>query len=399
MQLLGISNGKVLVGYNAGWPRTPRGVASFDIAAGVEEWYYQIGPANGLYSVADMDANGVLDLTMNAATVHNGVSGNGTTDGDLYLVVVDESGAGQLSQKYPSPSNGSVKHIFADMDNDGTHEIVGLEEHDPTYYPGTSQIHIYDTTGATLHSFDGPNNTGWAYAVGDLDGDGVKEVVASAKATDTTYVLSSTLQKLREVSVSGTVQLVCDLTGNGSKEVVLLATDGTVSILNRHLEQIAVVHAGSQGGRVIASDVDADGIVELLCMTDKLYVFSFASDDTDWDRLHDAWEEMYFGSVGNCAPGHDPDGDGHDNQAEQITGMDPIDRASCFAVTDMYEASGHVIEWPCVRGRYYDILWCSNLVSGFEVLESNVEYPQNSYTDTLHEGESQGFYKVEVRMK
>lgn len=275
MALLTISKGKVLVGYNAGYAMTPRGVASFNYTTGAEEWYYQIGPANGIYSVADLDTNGVLDIVMNSATVHNGASGNGTTDSDLYLIVVDEAGANKLSLMYPSPSHGNAMHVFQDMDKNGSMDIVAFEGHDEYYYPGQSQIHIYDQQGSTTYTFDGPQNISWQYATGDLDNDGTFEVIATAVEAQTTYVLNNSLQEIRKTTIGGAVNLICDLTGDGNKEIVLLTTDGWLRILDASLNLIAEVKCGNQNGNVIASDVDGDGIVEILVQTDQLYVYSF----------------------------------------------------------------------------------------------------------------------------
>jgi len=44
-------------------------------------------------------------------------------------------------------------------------------------------------------------------------------------------------------------------------------------VLDKDLNEIATAQAGTQDGEVIASDIDDDGIVELLCRTDQLYVF------------------------------------------------------------------------------------------------------------------------------
>ncbi len=275
MHPIGRAGGKVLMGYAAGYATTPRGVAAFDYATGTESWYYQVGPATGAFSVADWDGDGKLEVALQSSTVHNGASGNGTTDSDFYLVVVDETGSNRITQIYPSPTHGSAAHLFADLNGDGRPELLGFEMHDPTYYPGLSQIHLCGPGGITneLHTFDGPSNTGWTYAVGDLEGDGIPEVVATAYGTQTTYVLDSNLGKLKEKAVPGNVQVLCDLNGDGRKEIVLLASTGTLRVLDKDLNEIATAQAGTQDGEVIASDIDDDGIVELLCRTDQLYVF------------------------------------------------------------------------------------------------------------------------------
>ena len=273
---LGMSKGKVLIEYNAGYARTPRGFASFDYETSAEDWYYQIGPAGGESSVADMNNDGLLDVTRSTYTTHNGASGNGTTDGDNYLVVVDETGQMKLSQMYPSPRNGNARHLFVDFADSGSWKILGFEGHDPTYYPGLARIHLYSNSGITEHIFEGPDNADWTYAVGDIDGDGIKEVVAKAGWTDTTtYVLDSTLTKIRERTISGQIKLLCDLTGDGNLEIVLLDDSGQLRIVDKDLNDIATVQAGDRKGQLIASDINADGRVDLLCLTDKMYAFTF----------------------------------------------------------------------------------------------------------------------------
>jgi len=44
-------------------------------------------------------------------------------------------------------------------------------------------------------------------------------------------------------------------------------------------------------------------------------------------------------------------------------------------------------------------LWSSNLVSGFTVLTYQIDHPQKSFTDTTHNAESAGFYKIKVQLK
>jgi hypothetical protein len=95
----------------------------------------------------------------------------------------------------------------------------------------------------------------------------------------------------------------------------------------------------------------------------------------------------------------DPDHDGQDNLSEYISGMNPTNPASYFAITNHYPSSSFVLEWTSVTGRWYDVWWSASLTNAFLPLGDFIEHPQNSYTDTLHNAESKGFYKVKVQLK
>jgi hypothetical protein len=125
------------------------------------------------------------------------------------------------------------------------------------------------------------------------------------------------------------------------------------------------------------------------------------NEDCDNDGIPDSWEEDYFGSSIGADPEDDPDADGLNNLGEYVAGTDPTNAASFFAITNTTKiASGLVLDWsPSTEGRVYSVLWSEILSesNSFEVLESNLLYPKSSYTDTTHQVESEGFYKVEVK--
>ena len=132
------------------------------------------------------------------------------------------------------------------------------------------------------------------------------------------------------------------------------------------------------------------------------YVFCLAdavNPDSDGDGMPDAWEIYYSLNVGVNDSGDDPDGDGQDNLSEYIAGLNPKNSTSLFHITE-YElsATNRILGWSGTTGRYYNVLWATNLMSEFQLLDSDLEYPQNTYTDLLHSAEDKGFYKVEVRL-
>jgi hypothetical protein len=275
-------NGDYIISLEAGYSHANknRGIAVFDKETGVEKWDYRVGPYYRVVSVADFDSDGLLEITGMANTVHNGCTasgfnGNGTTttDGDMWLIVVDENGNETFSKKYPSPSDGSSQHYFVDLNKDGQMEILGFESHDPTYYKGVSQVHLYDQTGTVTKSFDGNDNQGWSFAVADMTGDGKNEVVTvnGGGSSFTLHILDSQLNQLNSTAVDGSVQLVSDINGDGKNEIVILSSSGNLSVYDANLNELDS-YSVNTNGKVIASDLDKDGIVELICLTDNLYV-------------------------------------------------------------------------------------------------------------------------------
>ncbi len=121
--------------------------------------------------------------------------------------------------------------------------------------------------------------------------------------------------------------------------------------------------------------------------------------DMDGDGLPNDWESQY--AVDDAYA--DGDSDGFNNLAEFISGTDPTSGASYFVVANtVAEVNGtncFVVEWISIPDRLYSVQWSTNLVTGFQIVETTIEHPHSSYTDTIHNAESAGFYKVDVRLK
>ncbi len=127
------------------------------------------------------------------------------------------------------------------------------------------------------------------------------------------------------------------------------------------------------------------------------------SADMDQDGIPDQWEGLYFADICSALPGQDLDADGYDNRAEYIAGSDPMLRTSVFQVGSsfVFDAGSMrlVLSWPTLSGRIYSIYWSSNLPTGFQLLKDNVPWTENSFTDTVHQADNQGFYRINVRLE
>ncbi|MDF7801336.1 lamin tail domain-containing protein [Pontiellaceae bacterium B1224] len=124
--------------------------------------------------------------------------------------------------------------------------------------------------------------------------------------------------------------------------------------------------------------------------------------DNDQDGIDDAWEISYFNSINNPdgEPGNDFDLDGQSNFDEYISGTNPTNSNSRFAVTlasnQIVENSHYIISWDAISNRIYGVRWAPQLDEEFQHLKTGIAYPQDSYTDTVHSVNDQGFYDVSV---
>jgi len=62
--------------------------------------------------------------------------------------------------------------------------------------------------------------------------------------------------------------------------------------------------------------------------------------------------------------------------------------------------TGFGVEWePSVSNRWYIVLWTNDLPNGFTSLVTGIDFPQNSYTDSVYSAEDTGFYQIDVQLK
>ncbi len=149
-------------------------------------------------------------------------------------------------------------------------------------------------------------------------------------------------------------------------------------------------------GRPLDGDANGTAIVDM-----GSYEFLVPTADSDGDSMPDGYEtDVGLNPAVDDASGN-PDSDPHDNLAEYIAGTGPFNAADYLRITNgMDAASGYTVEWaPSVSNREYALLWTGNLTNGFQTLESGIEFPQSSYTDTVNGAQSEGFYQIEVQLK
>lgn len=152
--------------------------------------------------------------------------------------------------------------------------------------------------------------------------------------------------------------------------------------------------------RTAYNDDGVPYIVSKVSESDYL-VFIPAANDLDDDKMDDDWETEYFGGTNAVNGGayDDFDMDGLLNIYEFISGANPTNGGSVFGVDQAEPVpEGFVVNWNSVEGRKYGVYWTDSLSDGFQTLVSDLPYPVNSFTDTLHTAEDGGFYYIDVQL-
>jgi len=152
----------------------------------------------------------------------------------------------------------------------------------------------------------------------------------------------------------------------------------------------------------MADSVDLDGTprIQRGRVDMGAYEIQATAGDLDADGMNDQWEIDYLGST-NASPTAHGDSDIFNNLDEYIAGTDPTNGVLYFMIADSEPdpaSGGFIIQWTSVSNREYSVHWGTNLMSGLNVLTNQLGYPQNSYTDTVHDAESTGFYRIDVQL-
>jgi len=175
---------------------------------------------------------------------------------------------------------------------------------------------------------------------------------------------------------------------NGANLVTLTAFD--YSVTNKYSIR---VRAADSGGLALTYIFDID-----------VYPTNSVGDaDLDGDGISDWWEADFDLYITDLDPSADTDGDGVSNWDEWIAGSNPIDPDAFFRIENSALEEGtsnYVLYWRSQYDRSYSVYWRTNLTESFQLLTNGITGtpPWNSYTDTVHNAEMQGFYRLRVEL-
>ena len=294
-----------------------------------------LGPAPTDLAIGDLDADGALDVVVAGSTLirlfndgtgslsdpggHPSFGSNLTAvaledldaDGDLDAVVSDEAGdvhvavndgAGQLTEQSSLASVGAVGSLqLTDVDSDGDTDVLAFET--DLLNVGTVQMHVLLNDGLgglqlgdTVDLSLGRDAYNAHFAVGDLDGDGLIDIVVLGTGTTLSFnegiMVSSYLgnaagafdpQPVYEIATDRSLDLdasalaLIDVDRDGDLDALLNPTNRAIGPVSVDTNDVLMMLNDGAGhfsppqelippgvSDVVKGDLDGDGIEDLL---------------------------------------------------------------------------------------------------------------------------------------
>ncbi|NUO79800.1 VCBS repeat-containing protein [candidate division KSB1 bacterium] len=216
------------------------------------------------------------------------------------VALVDDNG--QVLSASPSvnfASNLSPKHAFAiaDLDNDGVLEALAAENNGRLIFPSTNSVRDFK------HELGG-------MAIGEINRDGRKEIVFASGnelfACNANGVLVEnfplTIGKAKSFrSDYNLAPILADVDGDGAQDVIVAGSEGNVYAFRfdgSHVSGFPLAMAGAGLGSFAIGDFENDGKLELVGVSGNGYVHAWrlpqSSTKADWPMYyHDATQTSY----------------------------------------------------------------------------------------------------------
>jgi hypothetical protein len=280
-----LGDGKLLVRYNAGYSRDYRGFSVIDLNESSEDWFYDIGPIPRYFVSGNFDNDGDIEFAAALFTPHNGASGNGTSDGNLYMISVDENGDQEYSQIFGNDTaggaNGQTEMMYTQLRESDSPVFLSTVGHYSSY-SGQSEIRLVDpNTGNTTE------RTNFYYseqssmiAVDPItsDSDTDKKIIALSRHSDRGLIFDYNLNQIGSVPFGGTIYAVADLDGDNQMEYVMAdrATRNKLRVVNANSQQVELelnTLSSEPISLAVPTDADKDGETEIYVL-DKYRVYT-----------------------------------------------------------------------------------------------------------------------------
>ncbi|MDZ7319752.1 MAG: ATP-binding protein [candidate division KSB1 bacterium] len=237
---------RILLRIDSGGDRGTRGLFAIDPYSGLETWRYLTGPQVFNAKIVDLENDGSQEIVFGSYAPDNKVKLNGTSDDSCYVFVLDDLG-NERWRRTIGPYWTGVFPIVGELTGDGKKELVVYRfGSNPNFKNYDELIQLDIRTGEELGrkkfgSYFTANTAPAAIKIcHDFDGDGIEEFVIGSKDGFVRMYRGdfSIMYSSDPYRRPITVHGVADLDGDGLFEVIALTSDKMIIILNHQLKQL-----------------------------------------------------------------------------------------------------------------------------------------------------------------
>lgn len=156
---------------------------------------------------------------------------------------------------------GKIRVFTSDLDNDGYKEIIGVLISDDI----PVQVYLMNRTNGNISKTYSPGiyTDDFKIGFGDIDADGTKEIVLTDD-NQNLYVIDI-ISGIQENPNAGKLWAVVDFDGKSdNKKEIVLSKESYIKVLNSDLNEIFSYDLEDTISKVIVSDTNNDGIIEII---------------------------------------------------------------------------------------------------------------------------------------
>ncbi|MFQ5605892.1 MAG: ATP-binding protein [bacterium] len=238
-------NRLTILALNSGKDGVRRGILALNSRTGKVAWQFLLGPQ--IYNVVleDVDGDGIREIALGTYAPDNSVEWNRIRDDSSYVLLLDAEG--RLLWKRPIGGIFTGGYVdIGDMNGDGIKEVVAYRFSIQESAEKQDEIMLLSTADGALREKRrfGKWFTGNALAklrlIGDLDRDGQADFVVGntdgiVRLIDGSLDVIATSEQYASRVV---VRALADLDGDRLDEVICETADGYLHILNNHLQPL-----------------------------------------------------------------------------------------------------------------------------------------------------------------
>jgi len=289
---------ELIASKHAGYALQPRGIVVFDCNSRRELWYYSVGPDPWRIACIDLGGRPGREILFSAlGPCNNSVGADGTIDMKPYTWCLEGADGTLLwRNEYQGSCFVDTALGVCDLEGDGTIEVVATSfSHGWHPWDGPlGQVCLLDPLSGTVSAQRDFGTAAALAAIGDLDGDGVAEIIVhvknGAEEVSSVAALDTKLQTVGSFDLPGSVfdwrnWTVTDLDGDGTLEVLAEGVDvatklASLYVLDSELDLLWRIDPDPPVGyfSFFVSDLDGDEILEIVLVAGtKVSVYQGAS--------------------------------------------------------------------------------------------------------------------------